>query len=72
MVSKTVIASERLYSPGMDEQENSIYARVRCHPSKGIQIHKRTLVFDRPFVVLLCNSRTGAVLFAGVVYDPQP
>ncbi len=38
-------------------------------PSK---IHKRTLVFDRPFAMLLCDSQTGAVLFAGVVYDPQP
>jgi serine protease inhibitor len=36
------------------------------------KIHKRTLVFDRPFAVLLCDSQTGAVLFAGVVYDPQP
>jgi serine protease inhibitor len=39
---------------------------------KPPKIHKRTLVFDRPFAVLLCDSRTGAVLFAGVVYDPQP
>ncbi len=30
----------------------------------------RTLVFDRPFAVLLRDSRTGAVLFAGVVYEP--
>jgi serpin B len=40
--------------------------------AKPPKIHKRTLVFDRPFAVLLCDSRTGAVLFAGVVYDPQP
>lgn len=31
-----------------------------------------TLVFDRPFAVLLCDTRTGAILFAGVVYDPGP
>jgi serpin B len=28
------------------------------------------LDFDRPFAVLLCDTQTGAILFAGVVYDP--
>jgi len=32
---------------------------------------KKTLVFDRPFALLLCDTRTGAILFAGVVYEPQ-
>ncbi len=32
---------------------------------------KKTLVFDRPFAVLLRDARSGADLFAGVVYDPQ-
>ena len=32
----------------------------------------RTLVFDRPFALLLCDTQTNAVLFAGVVYDPGP
>jgi serine protease inhibitor len=30
----------------------------------------RTLVFDRPFAVLLRDNSTGVVLFAGVVYEP--
>jgi len=30
----------------------------------------RTLVFDRPFVVLIGESRTGALLFAGVIENP--
>jgi len=30
---------------------------------------KRTLVFDRPFGVMVCDETTEAVLFAGVVYD---
>jgi serine protease inhibitor len=30
----------------------------------------RTLVFDRPFAVLLRDSSSGVVLFAGVVYEP--
>jgi serpin B len=32
---------------------------------------KKTLVFDRPFALLLCDTRTGAILFAGVIYEPQ-
>ncbi|HEY6969636.1 MAG TPA: serpin family protein [Candidatus Angelobacter sp.] len=29
------------------------------------------LVFDRPFVLLLCDDESGAILFAGVVYEPR-
>jgi serine protease inhibitor len=32
---------------------------------------KHSLVFDRPFAVLLCDRASGAVLFAGVVYEPM-
>jgi serine protease inhibitor len=32
---------------------------------------KKTLVFDRPFAVLLRDGASGAVLFAGVVYEPM-
>ena len=31
---------------------------------------KKTLVFDRPFALLLADNATGAVLFAGIVYEP--
>ena len=31
---------------------------------------KKILIFDRPFVVLIGDSQTGAVLFAGVIEDP--
>jgi serpin B len=31
---------------------------------------RKTLIFDRPFGVMLCDEQTDAVLFAGVVYDP--
>jgi serine protease inhibitor len=30
----------------------------------------RTLVFDRPFAVLLIDTATGTTLFAGVIYEP--
>jgi serpin B len=38
-------------------------AMMRSRPVK-------TLVFDRPFVVLIGDSRTGALLFAGVIEEP--
>lgn len=31
---------------------------------------KKTLIFDRPFVALIGDAQTGAVLFAGVIEDP--
>jgi serpin B len=31
---------------------------------------KKILIFDRPFVALIGDSQTGAVLFAGVIEDP--
>jgi len=31
---------------------------------------QKTLIFDRPFAVLLRDTRTGAILFVGVVYEP--
>ena len=35
------------------------------------EIHKtKTLVFDRPFAVLLKDTVNGAILFAGVIYEP--
>jgi len=33
-------------------------------------LEKKTLVFDRPFALLLCDTTTGAILFAGVIYEP--
>jgi serpin B len=32
----------------------------------------KTLVFNRPFALLLCDIQTNAILFAGVVYEPGP
>jgi serpin B len=32
---------------------------------------KRILVFDRPFALLLCDAQTGAILFAGAIYNPE-
>ncbi|HLJ30016.1 MAG TPA: serpin family protein [Candidatus Angelobacter sp.] len=45
-----------------------IMAATSAMPRKR---EKKTLVFDRPFALLLRDIQTGAVLFAGVIYDPQ-
>jgi serine protease inhibitor len=34
------------------------------------RIKNRTLVFDRPFAILLRHRMTGAIIFVGVVYEP--
>jgi serpin B len=34
------------------------------------RVEKKVLIFDRPFALLLVDDSTGAILFAGVVYEP--
>jgi serine protease inhibitor len=41
-------------------------AMACCPPPVPI----RRLIFDRPFAVLLLDTRTGTIVFAGVVYEP--
>ncbi len=43
-----------------------IMPTMAMHPEQP-----RKLVFDRPFGVLLYDTRTGAILFAGAIYDPS-
>jgi serine protease inhibitor len=35
------------------------------------KMERKTLVFNRPFALLLCDTLTDTILFAGVVYDPH-
>jgi serine protease inhibitor len=44
---------------------------ITLQAAAAVPREKKTLVFDRPFAVFLCDTATGAVLFSGVVYDPQ-
>ncbi len=44
--------------------------RVSSTPQENSCKLPKVLVFDRPFVVLLVDRRTGAILFAAVVYEP--
>lgn len=34
------------------------------------KVETKTLVFDRPFALLLCDTSAAVILFAGVVYEP--
>jgi serpin B len=46
-------------------------AQALCGSALVPRVPKRkTLVFDRPFAMLLRDSSSGVVLFAGVVYEP--
>jgi len=45
----------------------AVVVRAGAAPRK---MEHQTLVFDRPFALLLCDTSTGAILFAGVVYEP--
>jgi serine protease inhibitor len=57
------------------DEEGTVAAAATAITMKATAIMrptpKKTLVFDRPFALLLCDTQTGAVLFAGVIYDPQ-
>jgi serpin B len=55
----------------VDEEGTTASGGTAVILSRGPPMDK-TLVFDRPFAVLLRDTRTGAVLFAGVVYEPGP
>jgi serine protease inhibitor len=37
---------------------------------KPLRVETKTLVFDRPFAVLLRDTITGAIAFVGTVYEP--
>ena len=58
------------------DEEGTVAAATTAVTMKPLAIMRptktKTLTFDRPFAVLLCDAKTGAVLFAGVVYDPAP
>ena len=56
------------------DEEGTVAAASTAIVMKALAMppgEKKTLVFDRPFAVVLCDSQTGAVLFSGVVYDPK-
>jgi serpin B len=59
----------------VDEEGTVAAAATAMHMMCGSAMVRRppevkTLVFDRPFAVLLRDYKSGVVLFAGVVYEP--
>lgn len=69
--------SEVLHKTRLEvDEEGTVAAASTTVIAKAMSImpprrKKHTLVFDRPFALLLCDDQTGAVLFSGVVYDPR-
>ena len=43
---------------------------MRAGSAKSVEREKHVLMINRPFAVLICDSGTGAILFAGVIYEP--
>jgi serpin B len=58
------------------DEEGTVAAAATAVTMRGFSARpeaaiKKTLVFDRPFALLLCDTQTGAILFAGVIFDPS-
>src|SRR5262249_41149993 len=60
----------------VDEEGTIAAAATAVHITGGYSepsmIQPKTLVFDRPFALVLRDRVTNPIVFAGVVYDPQP
>jgi serpin B len=54
----------------VDEQGTVAAAATSEWLDFGFPLQRKALVFDRPFAVLLRDTTSGAILFAGVVYEP--
>jgi serine protease inhibitor len=54
----------------VDEEGTVAAAATTVYYTLDKALPQKTLVFDRPFAVLLRDTRTGAILFVGVVYEP--
>ena len=55
----------------VDEEGTTAAAATGVRGPSSVPMVK-TLVFNRPFALLLCDTQTNAILFAGVVYEPGP
>jgi serine protease inhibitor len=55
----------------VDEQGTVAAAATVVYDMWGLKSQEsKTLVFDHPFAVLLRDTKSGAILFAGIVYEP--
>jgi serine protease inhibitor len=76
MGSKEFFISDVIHKSRLEVDEKGTVAAaataviMRAGAVMRQQREKKILVFDRPFVVLIGDSQSGAVLFAGVIEDP--
>src|SRR3984957_2046376 len=76
MGSRDFFISDVLHKTRLEIDENGTVAAaataviMRAGAAMRQQRPTKTLVFDRPFVALIADSQTGALLFAGVIEDP--
>ena len=59
----------------MDEEGTVAAAATALHLESAMallpkRVEIRTLVFDRPFAIVLRDTRTGAIIFIGAIYEP--
>lgn len=76
MGSKEFYISDVIHKTRLEVDEKGTVAAaatavtMRAGSARPIQRPVKTLVFDRPFALLIGESQTGAVLFAGVIEEP--
>jgi serpin B len=76
MGSRLLFISEVIHKTRLEVDEKGTVAAAAAAVIMGVGSGMpqprpvKTLVFDRPFVVLIGDSQTGAVLFAGAIEDP--
>jgi serpin B len=76
MGSKKFFISDVIHKTRLEVDEKGTVAAAATAVAMGAgsarrqEPPKKILVFNRPFVVLIGDSQTGAVLFAGVIEDP--
>jgi serpin B len=75
MGSRQFFISDVLHKTRLEVDEKGTVAAAATAVTMGAAAMLRprplkTLVFDRPFAVVIADSQTGAILFAGAIEDP--
>lgn len=75
--SKLFYLSQVLHKTRLEVDEKGTVAAAATAVIVGVGMgapqkqETKTLVFDRPFALMIVDSTTGCVLFSGAIYDPQ-
>jgi serpin B len=54
----------------VNEEGTEAAAATAVDMVRGMPPRRFTMIVDRPFFMAICDDRSGAVLFAGVIADP--